>query len=483
MTIQRHQYILLAIFIFYLIMSILTPLIHDDLQWGSAYGIEMLKEGFQSLNGRYLGNTLEIIAVRIPLFRYLTYSICAVLMILMIFQYITDMKHRQSERSFMYITIFMFVLFIPTAIYSQTYGWFAGFYNYVPATLCSFFILRCSLKIFEGWHLKPSESIALIIVSLIGQWFMENMTLFNVMISFLLVVGVIYKYKRLPSIVLAMSFSTVIGALIMFMSPNYLNIIAGKSNYQKVSDEQHGIITKVIGTLFSQFPDKIIFQSIVILTVMALLMIMLIKRSHLTQLNKSILIIGLLSAPLYTVLIRIPFHFEQSNEAWSVAVTNMIVAVIFFLSLNFAIIKGLPSGRVKRYCIILLWMIPLMTAPLLIVQPIGPRNFYSIYMIYVIITMALISQMNLRPYKIVLAITAVMALSLIIIFSTISIAQFKRINALETAIQQNPQLTEYTVSRLPFESYMQHSSPYDEKKTTIFKTYWGVPEHVKLDFK
>lgn len=124
-----------------------------------------------------------------------------------------------------------------------------------------------------------------------------------------------------------------------------------------------------------------------------------------------------------------------------------------------------------------------MTAPLLIVQPIGPRNFYSIYMIYVIITMALISQMNLRPYKIVLAITAVMALSLIIIFSTISIAQFKRINALENAIKQNPHLTEYTVSRLPFESYMQHSSPYDEKKTTIFKTYWGVPEHVKLDFK
>lgn len=345
MTIQRHQYILLAIFIFYLIMSILTPLIHDDLQWGSAYGIEMLKEGFQSLNGRYLGNTLEIIAVRIPLFRYLTYSICAVLMISMIFQYITDMKHRQSERSFMYMTIFMFVLLIPTAIYSQTYGWFAGFYNYVPATLCSFFILRCSLKIFEGWHLKPSESITLIVVSLIGQWFMENMTLFNVMISFLLVVGVIYKYKRLPSVVLAMSLSTVIGALIMFMNPNYLNIIAGKSNYQKVSDEQHGIIAKVIGTLFSQFPDKIIFQSIVILTVMALLMIMLIKRSHLTRLNKSTLIIGLLSAPLYTVLVRIPFHFEQSNEAWSVAITNMIVAVIFFLVLISQLLRGYLQGE------------------------------------------------------------------------------------------------------------------------------------------
>lgn len=80
-AIKRYQWVLIGIFVFYLIMSMLTPLIHDDLQWANPYGIKMLNEGFQSLNGRYLGNLLEIIAVRLPLFRYITYSVFALLII------------------------------------------------------------------------------------------------------------------------------------------------------------------------------------------------------------------------------------------------------------------------------------------------------------------------------------------------------------------------------------------------------------------
>lgn len=192
-AIKRYQWVLIGIFVFYLIMSMLTPLIHDDLQWANPYGIEMLNEGFQSLNGRYLGNLLEIIAVRLPLFRYITYSVFALLIIRIIFQYIVDMKRQECERSFTYLTIFMFILMIPTTIYSQIYGWFAGFYNYVPATLCSLYILRCSLKLFEGWHLTRTETFAWVTVALLGQWFMENMTLFNVAIVSLLLIGLFYK--------------------------------------------------------------------------------------------------------------------------------------------------------------------------------------------------------------------------------------------------------------------------------------------------
>ncbi len=46
-------------------MAMLTPLTHDDWDWYSNYGIQMLQERFANLNGRYLGNMLEIIAVRL----------------------------------------------------------------------------------------------------------------------------------------------------------------------------------------------------------------------------------------------------------------------------------------------------------------------------------------------------------------------------------------------------------------------------------
>lgn len=481
--IYRYQWILLAIFTYYLIMSVLTPLIHDDLQWGSAYGIQMLKEGFQSLNGRYLGNTLEIVAVRFPFFRYVSYSLCAVGVIALIFQFTTDMKRQQCDRSFSYLLIFLFMLLIPTTIYSQIYGWFAGFYNYVPATLCGLYLLRCYLKLLEGWSLDSWERRGALFVGLIGQWFMENMTIFNVVIVTLFIVGIWFKYKAISIDTIVLFFTTIIGATVMFLNPNYMEILAGHSNYQKISDSQHGMLSKVLGTLFSKFPDYIIFQPIVILTIIAVLLALFVRHRVVSRFQQWYYMIGLMSAPVYTLFIRIPFDFHDKQGDTGVALMNVIVGGLFFISVSMTILKVLPPGRMKRYCIVLLWAIPVMVAPLLIVQPMGPRNFYAVYIIYVIITMGLLSKVNIRPYRFVLILTTMMATSFIIIFSIISIVQYQRIQSLETAIQHNPSLTSYTVERLPFESYMQHSSPYDEKKTEIFKTYWGVPKKVKLHFE
>ncbi|NJH81616.1 hypothetical protein BUZ57_10205 [Staphylococcus hyicus] len=481
--IYRYQWILLAIFTYYLIMSVLTPLIHDDLQWGSAYGIQMLKEGFRSLNGRYLGNTLEIVAVRFPFFRYVSYSLCAVGVIALIFQFTTDMKRQQCDRSFSYLLIFLFMLLIPTTIYSQIYGWFAGFYNYVPATLCGLYLLRCYLKLLEGWSLDSWERRGALFVGLIGQWFMENMTIFNVVIVTLFIVGIWFKYKAISIDTIVLFFTTIIGATVMFLNPNYMEILAGHSNYQKISDSQHGMLSKVLGTLFSKFPDYIIFQPIVILTIIAVLLALFVRHRVVSRFQQWYYMIGLMSAPVYTLFIRIPFDFQGKQADTGVALMNVIVGGLFFISVSITILKVLPPGRMKRYCIVLLWTIPVMVTPLLIVQPMGPRNFYAVYIIYVIITMGLLSKVNIRPYRFVLILTTMMATSFIIIFSIISIAQYQRIQSLETAIQHNPSLTSYIVERLPFESYMQHSSPYDEKKKEIFKTYWGVPKKVKLHFE
>ena len=61
-TIQLHKttLILIAILLFYTFMGILLPLMHDDLQWFSNYNTDILKVGFASLNGRYIGNILKL---------------------------------------------------------------------------------------------------------------------------------------------------------------------------------------------------------------------------------------------------------------------------------------------------------------------------------------------------------------------------------------------------------------------------------------
>lgn len=61
--INKIHLILTGLFIFYILMAIFTPLTHDDWDWYSQYGIQMLQEHFANLNGRYLGNLFEIVAV------------------------------------------------------------------------------------------------------------------------------------------------------------------------------------------------------------------------------------------------------------------------------------------------------------------------------------------------------------------------------------------------------------------------------------
>ena len=45
---------------------------------------------------------------------------------------------------------------VPNTIYSETYGWFTGFFSYIPATVLSLFILFTVVKMIES-HDTVSE--------------------------------------------------------------------------------------------------------------------------------------------------------------------------------------------------------------------------------------------------------------------------------------------------------------------------------------
>lgn len=101
-----------ALFIFYIFMAMLTPLTHDDWDWYSHYGIQMLQERFTNLNGRYLGNMLEIIAVRLDWFRWLSYAVFSISIIWIIGRFVNEAKIL-----YYYLCAFILMLTIPSDIY------------------------------------------------------------------------------------------------------------------------------------------------------------------------------------------------------------------------------------------------------------------------------------------------------------------------------------------------------------------------------
>ena len=477
--------ILFPIMIFYFVMSVLTPLTHDDLEWGTSYGTQMFQTFYETLNGRYLGNTFEVIATRVALFRYLIYVVFAVGIMIVIQKSIDDILGKDRHPNFHVLLLFVLILLIPPTIYSQIYGWFAGFFNYVPAMFASLVILRYCIKLVQHGKVLWWEMLIMMITALLGQWFMESMTLFNTAMIVISTIVYYVKYrKHLKQLFIALG-SALIGAFVMFTNPQYAKIFGGQSDYQKVSSEDQGLISRMFHTLMTQFPEHIIYQSILILIVIAILLGYQVYRSAVPLYVKSILYIGLASAPLYMLLIRLPFDFKLRLHEAPIALTDFIIAIIFYITLLLSAYYGALPMRIKTYVMVLLLTIPIMVAPLLIVQPIGPRNFYAVFIIYVMVAFVLFRYLMLNGPSwqwLVRMFAVTFAAAYVMMFLIIAIADHMRIAGVHRAASENPNLTTYHMYRLPFEEYMQRSSPETERRKAIFKDYYEIPQHIKITF-
>lgn len=477
--------ILLPIIIFYFVMSVLTPLTHDDLEWATSYGTQMFHSFYETLNGRYLGNTFEVIATRIALFRYVIYVLFAVGILIIIQKSVDDILGKDRHPNYHVLLLITLILLIPSTIYSQIYGWFAGFFNYVPATLGALIILRYCIKLMNRGKLYWWEMCIMMLAALLGQWFMESITLFNIAIITIAAIAFYIKYKKhLKQLIIAFV-SALVGAVIMFTNPQYIKIFGGESDYQKVSSDDQGLLSRMVRTLLTQFPEHIIYQSILILIIIAALLGFILYRSTLPLYVKGLLYAGLASAPLYMFFIRMPLDFKLRLQEAPVIMIDFTVAILFYLTLIASVYYVALSSRIKAYLIMLLLTIPIMVAPLLIVQPIGPRNFYSVFIIYVMIAFVLLRYLELHRlewqwFVKVLAVT--FASAYVIMFLIIAIADHMRIAKVHRAAAENPNLKTYHMQRLPFEAYMQRSSPETKRRKSIFKTYYEIPQKIKITF-
>lgn len=477
--------ILVPIVFFYFVMSVLTPLTHDDLEWATSYGTEMLNSFYATLNGRYLGNTFEVIATRIPPFRYVIYVLFSIGILLIIQKSADDILGKDRHPSYHLLVLFTLILCIPATIYSQIYGWFAGFYNYVPATFASLVILRYCIKLMYHKTLLWWEMVILMITALLGQWFMESMTLFNVGIILIATLVYYVQYRKHLKQFLIALISSVLGAIIMFINPQYVKIFSGQSDYQKVSNKDEGLLHRILKTFLTQFPEHIIYQSILILLIVVILLGILLYHSDISLVIKGSLFVGLASAPIYTFFIRIPFDLNLKLHETSIALLDFTIAILFYSVLIVTTCYTSVPKRLKTYIVLLFVTIPIMVAPLLIVQPIGPRNFYSVFIIFVMVAFLLYRYMSFEgpQWQGLIKIFAVTFSSVyIIMFLIIAISDHTRIAKIHYVTTENPKLKTYHMKRLPFEDYMQRSSPETERRKKIFKEYYEIPQNIKLEF-
>ena len=117
-----------------------------------------------------------------------------------------------------------------------------------------------------------------LISTLIGQLFVENLTLYNMLI--LIVGNVIFVIRnRHINYYLIMGFMlSLIGGMLMFINPIYISIYRGGNEYLRFSDNQ-GLKHKILHTIFKELPEYIFINQYLILTVIAFITIYLLFKN------------------------------------------------------------------------------------------------------------------------------------------------------------------------------------------------------------
>lgn len=272
-TVKEKRIFIILFFILTALFS-LFPLTGDDLGWATSDGMNLLKNGFDGYNGRYLGNLCALLFTRTDFLRPVVKSASLVFILFMLH------KFSGKDEQFQYLSAA--VLLVPYSPFIQSIVWSAGFFNYT-FSLC--FILPCLYILFRKSERRFVPVI--LILGILGQLFMETYTLLTVIISVIALVMAIRKKKDVyvPS---AYFISCVTGAVIMFSNSAYREILSGEDKYQSKAD----LIT-AIKNLFLIVPGYVLYACIPSAVIIVLLLIFN-RKQHFISVDKTQIIIYIL---------------------------------------------------------------------------------------------------------------------------------------------------------------------------------------------
>lgn len=481
---KQHEQICgyIGIILFYFIMAILTPLSFVDWHWYLNSHLHSLGQDLMRNNGRYLGNFLEILAMHSSLFRSFSYIIFSCLII-----YMCTLIGGVNKKYTYVLISFVLLIMIPSSIYSETYAWFAGFYNYIPSSLISLFIFYTIIYIIYWNKVATINHLWLFLIAcLFGQLFVENMTIYNILIILIGTILYSIKYRKLHYYLIVGFMLSCIGAIIMLLNPIYFKIIDGQTVYHSISDKG-GMIHKMGKTLLLDLPEYIFLNQYILLCLITFVTTILLNRNLIFKKSYIVIriatLLSLYSLPIYKLFIYDQFHFELYPKSFSIAILNLMICTIYFFSLIYTTYLLISDVYMKAIAFGCLISIVLSTTPLLFVAPIGNRNFYFIYVLWIVFFLCLARQIEVSINKvktIIKIIACVYSLILVIGFGLIYHNSVHRINNVEEQLKNGKNHKKIILERLPFEKYTHLTTPTSKKDLNDFKAYYELPKDLKF---
>ena len=480
--INRGAFMSMAVFyMLLLIVSFLFPYTGDDWAWGSSIGLDRLSSHFANYNGRYIGNLLVLALTRSIILR----SIVVSATLFLIVWYIHKIIGRVDYSVFWLAA--SLILAVPLKIRSQGIAWVSGFTNYAIPSLLILIYIDSYKYVFEPTYIVDNAPIKLFKVFFLGfanSLIMENITVLNVIVSFVLLLYTRVKHKTWDISQLCFLIGSVFGAVCMFTNGAYHKILTSEDSYRSIATKQEdSLLINIIKKYLRVIAGVFILNNSVLNLFLAIISLVAIKHGHHSKLVRVGLFLLVVTGLLTAGSVRYPFSFPSEGiypHTILIAITEFygFVSIIMLL----AMFLSSFSGTRPLFGLFIVCVLIVMVAPLLVVNPIGPRNFLPSYCLLVLLAChiynSLFADSSIEISKLFKYLTLVVLFTWYRFYIPVAVVEHQREAFVKEAIRNSS--SEVTVPNLPYSEFIHCSNPSNEPWITRYKLFHGLNDAVTL---
>ena len=490
-------------------MSAQIPYTHDDWNWGIAAGLRHLLAA--DINSRYAGNFLVILLTRSPALKALVMgSVFTAIPLLGTELALTctgagagGPLRSGALRLVLFLTGFLFFLLCRDALWAQTSGWVSGFSNFVMSGLLLLLFYRIVYAgLSDGAPKRASATAACFFFGVLIQLFLENLSLY--FLGFSLGSVLLCAARRRKSTALAAILAgTIVGAALMFSSGIYRSLWqtgAAVDQYRQIVLPRGAglpaMISSVAGRLWGEFlPQLPTWSGLFSAVVCLLLAVYLIRERNLSEKRSAAELLLCAANVILALCFLYTYLFFRHREADEIAGLPgrralLALALLYLILISFELVLLFRTQRRIFVWILVFWFSPyLILAPLLIVNTVGPRSFYTGQLCELMLILTLIALLwrdgpgRLQPSAAVCCALCALLLALYWVRIYAAIGSVKRERDAALASARDGKSACISLPAYPYRQYLWIPDPVNNEFLRDFRAFYGVPEDVELIFE
>lgn len=353
----------------------------DDFSWSDPWwwfkDFNMFK-----YDGRYLANLLNIALSKLFWLRVTLMP----LMLTSLFVLLAYLINKKLPAALL-LTSFMMFFVTPTQILRQVFNWVSGFSVYIYPVLWTLIALIYFKKLIN--HDAPNISKWWVLsFAVIGQFGSENVTIGNVFLSILLIVGVRYFNREKIQQAYFYGAGILIGAIGQLSNQAYWRIFVDKNDsYRSVG----GGLSKYFKTIKEVLVPSATNQQWPLMAIisLSLLAIVILSWRKFNGWQRGVV--------LFTSIYDGIFGYFIFNHSNSIMTFDQKYGMpLLLLTLGFFLINAIMAifitrkNRERFFLVLPLLMAIIYLAPFVVVTPFGPRGIFASFIMLVIFTLELV---------------------------------------------------------------------------------------------